>query len=381
MPFGYGPAAKLLTLAHGLRRDWRLVFVGRGAALELASRAPEAFDEILASDDPAVPRRVAAAWGVLSVMDRDAGRWAAGSARPLFVLDSLLWMRAEIPQELAGARIYWAQAFPGLHAERYVPSPRIIGPIVSPRGAGSGNPRCQIRCSDIQRKGLVVHLGGSAAPDGRGSLYAAYARCVQRAVVQAGLARRFGHVTILCGAEAARWLESAPRGEGLHVASVSHAEARERMAGAAAVLTAPGLTTTLECFADATPTWFLPPQNYSQWCILRRLRASGAADRALHWEDLDGVRHLEERIPARLRDPVVRQVVESRCDDPGFTATLGRALARVGDAPVARTASQAAFLGSLGPAGSEAIVSTLARARAAEPVDRSAPLQATRLQP
>ena len=355
LPFGYGPASKAIALAKALRGDCRLAFVGHGSSLDLVSRTSGVFDEVVPArpDGPRALRLLSQSWGVLSVMDREAGAGAALAEKPLFVVDSLLWMRTGVPEALRHARVYWAQAFPGLSAGAYAPRPTVVGPVVAPRTGGPGR----------RREGLVVNLGGSAAPDGRRRLYASYARFVVRAVADAGLAARFGRVTVIGGAGAIGPLGDgdATRDGRLEVATVPHDDARERMARAEAVLTAPGMTATLECFCDRTPTWFLPPQNYSQWCILRRLSAAGVADDALHWEDLDGVTRLEEGMRPAESDPVVRETVQRLTGDRSAAASLRQRLERVGEAPAGLVTAQRAFFASLGSGGVEAIASALRR--------------------
>ncbi len=358
MPFGYGPAAKLVTLAERLRNDWRLVFAGRGTALELVSRSPDLFDEIVAApaNDPSIEDWGAQAWGVLSLMDREAGELATRLRKPLFVVDSLLWMRPATPRPLRTARVYWAQNFPGLAPEAYQPRPRLVGPVVAdgaPRRKGDGS-------------GLVVNLGGSAAPYDRQPLYEAYARFVLKAVVGAGLAARFGRVQVLGGAAVIASLGEWERHPGLTLASLSHQEAARQMAAAEAVLTAPGLTAILECFQQGTPTWFLLPQNYSQWWILQTLRAKGAADDAFHWADRPGLAPLAERMRPGDYNPIVCEIIGRLTDDPESAAQLQSRLVRVGTSRRDRIAAQTAFFNALGSNGVEAIAASLRREFEAE---------------
>lgn len=365
MPFGYGPGSKLVAIARRLAGDVRLVFVGEGSALELVARTTGVFEEILAvpAADPSVADRFAAARGVLSVMDRDAAIAAARARTPLFVVDSLLWMRPEVPAPLRSAQVYFAQRFPGLDPDLYAPTPRVVGPLVAPRPAARPG-----------REGLVVHLGGSAAPDDRRGLYAAYAHLALRAVVAAGLVERFGSVLLIGGVDALAAVEADARGARVSCASLPPDEARERMAGAAAVLTAPGLTTTLEACSDGTPTWFLPPQNYSQWCILRRLREEGVAPGALHWEDLPGVPHLGERQRPADYDAPVSLTIGLLARDDRVVETLAQRLAGVGEGVQDLVARQTAFVASLGPGGIEEVVSVLRPlATPAAPPERRSP--------
>jgi hypothetical protein len=142
--------------------------------------------------------------------------------------------------------------------------------------------------------------------------------------------------------------------------SLSPDAARECTAGAAALLTAPGLTATLEAFCDRTPTWFLPPQNYSQWCTLRRLRARGLADGAVHWEDDASAPRLPERLPAAAHAGAAAPILRA-CEDPGSISRVAVSLEGVGRDAEARTSGQAAFFHSLGACGLDQIATSLRR--------------------
>ena len=372
MPFGYGPAAKLVSLARRLRGSLRLVFVGEGAALELVSRSSRDFETVIGASPLAADsqRWLHESDAVLSVMDRDAGAAADRAGRPLFVVDSLLWMRAEVPEALRGARAYFAQAFPA--PEPAACAPTWVGPLVAPHA------RAAARGGD-----LVVNLGGSAAPDDRRALFHAYARLALRAVVAAGLLERFERVRVIGGEPAIAALVGVvaddPR---IECRSLSASDARACTAGAAALLTAPGLTATLEAFCDRTPTWFLPPQNYSQWCALRRLRARGLADGAFHWEDDAAAPRLPERLPAAAH-ALAAEPIRRACEDPGAIARVAASLEGVGRGSGDRAARQAAFFRSLGPCGLDQIAVILRRLLRAEsrrpglsspkPISRSQP--------
>ena len=352
LPIGYGPAVKLVALARRLRSFARLVVVGEGSTLELVSRAPGAFDAVVAAN-PASPKALPwlrDAHAVLSIMDRDAGAAAARAGKPLFAVDSLLWMRPEIPEPLRGARAYFAQAFAGRDPLMGAPRPIRVGPLTEPRAVTRSAPR----------RGLVVNLGGSSAPDGRGLLFAPYARLALRAVVAAGLAERFGRATVIGGESAIAALSGVTGDPRVECVSLGPDEARERMAGAAALVTAPGLTTTLEAFSDRTPTWFLPPQNYSQWCLLRRLREQRVADGALHWEDLPGTAHLPERMSPAQYATVSESILRATRQE-GVAERLRASLLEVGAGAAERARRQGAFFDSLGPCGLDEVAAALRR--------------------
>jgi hypothetical protein len=355
MPFGYGPAAKLLTLARSLQgRGLRLVLVGHGIALELASRTPDLFDEVVpASPNGAREAAVRGAVGVLSVMDRELARAAAITRTPLYVVDSLLWMRDEVPTAFREARRYWAQDFLGLRAVsgNYQPAPTIVGPILP-----SGGFRREAAPAQ-----LLINLGGCESPDGADANARAYADFVVEGVLNSSLAARFaGRTTVMAGTRCIDALRARYAACDVECVSLPHGAAMERLARAALVLTSPGLTMTLESFQGGVPTYFLPPQNYSQWCTLRLLRDAGLAPHALHWEDLSAAPRLRDRAPESERNPLVRAAVARFTSDGEARARFAQCLAAVGRADHgALAAAQSRFFASLGPNGALAIAREL----------------------
>jgi hypothetical protein len=357
MPFGYGPAAKLLVIATALRgRGIRLVFTGRGTALELVSRTRRLFDEIVPAEpvDRARDQRVRSAAGVLSLMDRELAQSALDATVPLYVVDSLLWMRDAIPPAFHGATRYWAQDFLGLR-ERVAddsPTPVVVGPVVDPK----------VRSRERGDERLLINLGGCESPDGPDPNAPRYAAFVVAGFRDSTLSRRFARrTTLMAGARCADALRTMNQADDVELISVSHAGALERLARASLILTAPGLTMTLESFQSGAPTYFLPPQNYSQWCALRRLRTAGLAPHALHWEDLSGCVRLRDRMPESERTPLVRAAIARFTIDGEARRQLCQRMDEVGRADdLAVVEAQTRFFRSLGPNGALAIAEEIA---------------------
>jgi hypothetical protein len=360
MPFGYGPAAKLLSIARVLKaRGARLTLAGRGIALELASRTPALFDEVLTAEAPPAVRRAAvrSATAALSVMDRELAQETVGTAVPLYVVDSLLWMRDAIPPAFHSAYRYWAQDFLGLRElqAEYQPAPSIVGPIVSP---------------DLGRRPatpsrLLINLGGCELPEGADPSIGAYADFVVAGFLQSGLAKRFAdRTTVMAGSRRIATLRASHRSDGIEFVSLPHEAALEELGRAALVLTSPGLTMTLESFQRGAPTFFLPPQNYSQWCALRLLRRAGLAPHALHWEDLSPSLRLGDRMPESQRNPVVRAAIASFATDDEARARFADCLGELDRSDHAVLVDEERkFLASLGPNGTLTIADEIAGRR------------------
>lgn len=358
IPLGYGPAAKLLVIATRLKaHGLNLVFAGRGTALDLVRGSEGLFREIhpCTGPDESVRSLIRSAGGVLSVMDRDLAGLAADCGKPLYVVDSLLWMRDRTPEAFRTARAYWAQNFIGLPeiAAEYRPRPTIVGPVV---GAATPRPLAE-------RSGLLVNLGGCHSLDPTDTVSSVYAGFVLRGLLRSALFREFaGMTTVMAGRRCIEALSrAAPDLDGIELVPLPHDRALERLSGTSLLLTSPGLTMTLESFQRGVPTLFLPPQNYSQWCILRKLRGRDLAPGALHWEDVATTPTLRDRMPESERNPVVRSVVSGLASNDDARAAFERsfeALARTDRRPLAER--QQGFFRSLGPSGTDAIAGALA---------------------
>jgi hypothetical protein len=351
-PLGYGPAAKALVLAAECgSAGFGAVFAGRGVAYELVSRSDGVFEEIVdAEDDRTVRLLVRESAAVVSVMDRDVALLAARLGRPLHVVDSLLWMREQVPRAFRPARRYWAQEFVGVQerATALVPQASVVGPIVESTRVGRPTARR-----------LVVSLGGHETPDDADS---AYGELVLRALAAGGAPATFEEpATILASSSTARKIEPLSAKLGFDLRSLAHETAVERLAAAALVIAAPGLTTAFECFRAGAPVLFLPPQNASQWKILEILRAQGLAPHALDWADLreqngGGAAAARPEGTEQVR-AAIRELAGTRRAQDALTRGLAAGLAQ--DLPEL-AGRQREFFRSLGSNGAPVIASELA---------------------
>jgi hypothetical protein len=349
-PSGYGPAAKAVAIAERLRtRD--ITFVGTGVALEMAARSAAFSATIEARPGTrAASAALRAARRVVCVMDPYMARYALELGRPLSVADSLFWLWHRVPRSFLRARPYWVQRFADVERRRaaFSPRPVPVGPIVAERPKVTG-----------ARRGLVVNLGGSAPHDRPYGL--PYARFVVDAFLRSELHERFdGDVLLMAGEACVRELLGASSNGRLRVTSLRHGEARVAIASAELLLSCPGLTTTLEGFRWGTPVLFLPPQNYSQWVILERLRRERVAEASFHWGDVCPGHGVQARMPGRLAVRRVRRLVRAAACDPKVSELLRARLdAAASVEPAALARRQGRFVEGLGGDGAATIAGSL----------------------
>jgi len=210
-----------------------------------------------------------------------------------------------------------------------------------------------------------VNLGGAESPLGSADDDPSYMDFVCRVLLARVLRGTQGPAVLLAGDKCIRYLRSrysSPEGSRLEMLSSGHEDALALLRTARWVVTSPGLTACLECFQLGVPTFFLPPQNYSQWWILKKLRGRGLAPGSLHWEDMWPGCPVVERMPEELRGALVGGAICRLTGDARAEQLLGEGLAAFlssNNSPdVARR--QRAFFEALGPNGTEQIVHDLA---------------------
>lgn len=356
-PFGYGPAAKLLHIARHLQDSStvRLVFLGHGIAHELVARGRLFADVVKAHPgDDKTASLLRSSAGVLSLMERDHSQAAVDHGRPLYVIDSLLWLRANIPPVFRRAARFFAQAFPGVN-ERLAevgPAASLVGPIV-----GSTDVR-----SSKRRWRLVINLGGGEALDRSVNEDPAYCDFLVRMLSASGWEK---DSVLLAGAKVIQYLRQ--RRCPFEMLSTPHDVALRSFGEADCVLTAPGLTATLECFALGVPTFFLPPQNFSQWRILAELRERGLAPGALHWQDVLSGDRIRAVMAEDDRRRAVCEAIQEGARNPCALerCVTGLATAMAGD-PTELARRQRGFFVGLGPCGATRIAQELRQLLATE---------------
>jgi UDP-N-acetylglucosamine:LPS N-acetylglucosamine transferase len=227
----------------------------------------------------------------------------------------------------------------------------MVGPIVAPGGTRVA----------LDRAGLLVHLGGCEGASQSAEAYRAYGAFALKSILASGLVAAYSHqVTIVGGARCIGSLRREFGASGFEFLSLSPAEMEARVRAAALVLTAPGPTNVLECFHLRSPVCFLPPQNYSQWCTLRRLVQQELAPWALNWDEAYPDLPLRERMPEIERKPVVQEALRRMTNDDDLQRDFAARLSRLRQIDLVDLAHrQTTFFRGLGSNGAQAIARQL----------------------
>ncbi len=336
--FGFGPVSKAVVVADAIRAlapEHELVFFGSDVT-ERYARASSVFDEVVDLDTDAAPDRcvheVAMCDGLVNSLNFEVLEHWDDAMPPQFFLDSLAWMWPERPSSIARTRSYLVQNYLLEATACNAPLPDntvIVPPIVSPTIHGA-------RAAWEAEEGYVlVNLGGCRSPILPPRAFERYVAKMLTGL--AGALRRPGHSVhrvLVCGNEAL--LAAAPpvdwklAGVPVEQRFLPHSDFIRELRRCERLVTAPGLTTTLEALALNVPCQLLLPQNYSQFRIDAHYRSLGL-DAALWPEMLDSEKlrnpHLEE---AAGVEEVARLLGEQLANGDGHIANAFERLLSVG---------------------------------------------------
>lgn len=354
--FGYGPVAKMAAVAKALvAADVHCVFCGSGIALEYFAR--ERICKAMEIDlYEQTPGRVFRDECLQFDYGLSAGepRFVSAVQRelPVGYIDSLCWMwtREHFEQypALLNVRHYFVQrAFDSMQAARArgVKHPIAVGAIVDIE-APSSREHCAV----------VLHLGGVANTFVRPADQH-YPTAVVQCVVDALAQDRSRSVVVATSRDVAARLSRRSWSTHVDCASLTHREFIGLVRSCNALITSPGLTAFLECCSIEVPVVFLPPQNYSQALILKRLADDGYPGMSSVIESM--VAEVEE---GQAEEPAVESItraINSLAADSAMQTQLGAELvAQLGDPLLLqrRMLFQRDWLGRLGVDGVESIV-------------------------
>lgn len=363
VPFGFGPASKLVSVLRRLPPTIDVVVLGTGSTAELVtSSLPDVDFRMCDTESMSAlsPHRelVQQSDLFLSVMNPIALRWAQSQGSRTATMDSLFWMWDRVPREFAAADHYFIQRFSGVEAklsqaDMPIRNPLLVGPILDDFG-GRWAPANE----------LLLNLGGlrSSAIDGNESRY----ERLVAGIIRGALADHpFRAVRVAGGSDGLASLaaEAGIRAiPGIALESLSHRGYMESLSRAAVLLSSPGLTATLEAFGMGVPVVFLPPQNYSQSLILETLWANGAAAGTPPWSDIAPDIAPRAGLPETEGIATALRCVSTLTRDP---TKLAQVVAHIADALTSRTGlaalarRQSRYLDRLGGDGAGEIVSRI----------------------
>jgi hypothetical protein len=268
--FGFGPVSKAATLAEEIKRRFpktEIHFFGNGIAARFAKQS-KSFDCLIEAevDDAEEIKHIIPVLKnyktVFSVLNLPLlPRWRKSFGK-LFFVDSLAWMWKAPPAGIENVAVYFVQDY-------LVPPERIenwkslfqvttIPPIVKmPKDISATGETAN------RKNRLLVNFSGCSNQFVSSRVYEHYAATLLSLILEEGF-DRFEKIEVCVNQELAEKLQKSFRQPFLKIGQLPHEEFLRKLAATRFLLTAPGITTTLEAVALNTPLGFLLPQNDSQ---------------------------------------------------------------------------------------------------------------------
>lgn len=273
--FGFGPVSKAVSIASEMKiqaPDLETHYFGSGIGYDYAQKS-KTFDALIDVD---VDRhetlvdllpQLASYSAVISVLNLEILPLWRRDLPPLYFVDSLAWMWPSLPHGIENVATYFVQDYlvpPERIREWAVACPLVlVGPIES-----VGNTRLELLPG--KRNRLLVNFSGCANPFAPPRLYENYALVLASSILlEAG--QSFEDIVFCCNEKLADYLRRT-LGEtpSVQFGHYAHEEFLRLLVSSALVLSAPGITSTLEALASQTPLGFLLPQNDSQALMSER---------------------------------------------------------------------------------------------------------------
>jgi hypothetical protein len=260
-PFGFGPAARSLIVAEGIKDIVDVSFFSDGDAYRFIEKyRPAASSCVKGIFAQMFPTSEALKQFDFFICVNQAPAFEhlgkVGRADRSVFLDSILRWRAEVAgASLKGGLAYLAEDYPGAvqhldkSAARRV---ELIAPLVWPGRDGSPS---------ATRRGIALHLGGATSPL---APWEVMARPLETLATQAAeLARRHGSSLTIIGSAHLKRLQ--PLGDGVTIlGDVSPESSASLIANSILLATTPGTGAVNEAMARDTPIILLPPMNSTQ---------------------------------------------------------------------------------------------------------------------
>lgn len=268
--FGFGPASKAAAIAGEIKRRFpqiKTYFFGDSFALRFAELS-KSFDFSIEAevDDAAQVEKIIpqlknydAVFSVLNLPLLPLWRKSFGR---LFFVDSLAWMWREPPTGIENAEIYFVQDYlvTSARVEKWSEKLRIIS--IPPVGILPDD-NFSVTSPNDRSNLLLVNFSGCSNQYVDLKVYRKYVTNLSEVIIEEA-SERFEEIEIYVNQTLADHLKTRFSRSPVKIGFLPKPEFLQRLAESRFLLTAPGITTTLEAIALKTPLGFLLPQNDSQ---------------------------------------------------------------------------------------------------------------------
>jgi hypothetical protein len=294
--FGYGPIGKLLTVRNHLPMHYKFTLLATHGSYELGRLSSS--DRIILCDTEEAKEldKVRAEFRAtdlfINIMNPVSADYAHSLRVPMVHIDSLFWMWDNLPTSLAEADLYFIQNFVGVDTQLTklaVSSPVVVGAIVDYRYK-----------NNLKKKQLLVNFGGIRSKLIQPGINSSYTIILSKILEETLRQHQFERILFTGDSETMSLFAQSLSIPRCYFGVLPHDEFLMELSQSTLLITSPGLTTCYEAFTYSVPVVFLPPQNFSQFLILKRLRAEDAAPYSFHWLDFIPEMDMEVGIPEHI---------------------------------------------------------------------------------
>lgn len=275
--FGFGPVSKAVSIAWEMKAqapDLETHYFGAGIGYDYAQKS-EAFNSLINVD---VDRRetlvsllpkLSCYGAVFSVLNLDILPLWRRDMPALYFVDSLAWMWPSLPAGIENAAAYFVQDYllPRERVQEWAAACPLV--LVAPIESVSGT---SLTIPSEKSNRLLVNLSGGANPFAPPELYQKYALVLASSILEEAV-QRYERIIFCCNEKLASYLRrNLGAADSVQFAHFAHEEFLRLLVSSALVLSAPGITSTVEALAAQIPLGYLLPQNDSQALISERYR-------------------------------------------------------------------------------------------------------------
>jgi hypothetical protein len=275
--FGFGPVSKAVSIAWEMKAqapDLETHYFGSGIGYDYAQKS-EAFDSLINVDVDrretlvAILPKLSSYGAVFSILNLDILPLWRRDMPALYFVDSLAWMWPSLPAGIENAAAYFVQDYllPPERVQDWAASSPLV--LVAPIESVSGT---SLEVRSEKRNWLLVNFSGCSNPFAPPDLYEKYALVLASSILMES-GQHYEGITICCNETLADYLrKNLGASPSVQVGHYPHDQFLRLLVSSALVLSAPGITSTMEALASQTPLGFLLPQNDSQALMSERYR-------------------------------------------------------------------------------------------------------------
>lgn len=275
--FGFGPVSKAVSIALEMKAqapDLETHYFGAGIGYDYAQKS-RAFDSLVKADVDrpetlvALLPQLASYRGVFSVLNLDILPLWRSDLPPLYFVDSLAWMWPSLPAGIENAAVYFVQDY--LLSPQRIQDWAAACPLVLVAPIESVSSRLEIPPEKVNQ--LLVNFAGCANPFAPLGLYEKYGLILATSILEEA-GQHYERIVFCCNEPLANYLRrSVGADSSVEFGHFAHDEFIRLLVSSALVLSAPGITSTVEALASRVAFGFLLPQNDSQVLISERCRS------------------------------------------------------------------------------------------------------------